>query len=106
MKASAFRSLLGVLTVGACSVVNAQGLKLLETENQRLLYIDPATTYLAPYAARTFENSLIGQRKIFGYEPSEKVTVLLLDFTDYGNAGASPVPRNTVIVDVAPKSDR
>jgi hypothetical protein len=104
MKASVFRALLGVLTVGACSVVNAQGLNLLETEHQRLLYIDPATTYLAPYAARTFENSLIGQKKIFGYESSEKVTVLLLDFTDYGNAGASPVPRNTVIVDVAPKS--
>lgn len=104
MRAVAIGALLGSCALGQIHPACAQALSLLETDNQRLLYLDPATTYLAPYAARTFENSLRGQKAIFGYEPSEKVTVLLMDFSDYGNAGAIPLPRNTVLVDVAPKA--
>lgn len=81
-----------------------QALNVLQTDTLRLLYQDPATTYLVPHAARSFENSLRGQQAIFGYRPSEPVTVLMLDFSDSGNAGAIPLPRNTVLVDVAPKS--
>jgi hypothetical protein len=104
MHAPVMGLVLAVSAMGAWQSASAQGLSLLETENQRLLYLDPSTTYLVPYAAQTFENSLLGQKAIFGYEPSEKVTVLLMDFSDYGNAGAIPIPRNTVIVDVAPKA--
>lgn len=95
--------LLGICAAGFSQVAGAQQLSVLETDNQRLLYLDPSSTYLAPYAARTFENALRGHQKIFGYEPSEKVTVLLTDFTDSGNAGAIPLPRNIVMVDIAPK---
>ncbi|MEJ2516250.1 MAG: hypothetical protein P8102_13680 [Gammaproteobacteria bacterium] len=78
-------------------------LQFIETPDLRLLYLDPTETYLVPHVARSFENSLEGQRAIFGYEPTEKVTTLLVDFVDYGNAGAIPVPRNSVVVDIAPK---
>ncbi len=78
-------------------------LQFIETPDLRLLYVDPTETYLVPHVARSFENSLEGQRAIFGYEPTEKVTTLLVDFVDYGNAGAMPVPRNSVFVDIAPK---
>ena len=94
---------LGLCAAGLSQAAGAQQLSVLETENQRLLYLDPSSTYLAPYAARSFENALQGHKKIFGYEPSEKVTVLLTDFTDSGNAGAIPLPRNIVMVDIAPK---
>ena len=67
------------------------------------MYFDPDETYLAPYAARSFENSMRGQRKIFDFEPYDKVSVLLTDFVDNGGAGALPTPRNMVIVDVAPR---
>lgn len=98
------RPLFSAALLLALQPAHSQGLNLLETEQQRLLYIDPSTTYLVPYAARNVENSLLGQKAIFGYEPSEKITVLLMDFSDYGNAGAMPIPRNSVIVDVAPKA--
>lgn len=104
MRASVFLLLLGAVASGALPSAHAQSLSLLETEHQRLLYLDPASTYLVPHAARTFENSMRGQRAIFGYDPWEKVTVLLLDFSDYGNAGAYPLPRNSVFVDIAPKT--
>jgi hypothetical protein len=41
---------------------------------------------------------------LFEYTPSEKVTVLLQDFWDYGNAGASAVPNNFVSIGIAPLS--
>jgi len=94
---------LGICAAGLTPATVAQELSLLETENQRLLYLDPSTTYLVPYAARSFENALAGHKFIFGYEPWEKITVLLTDFSDSGNAAAIPIPRNIVMVDVAPK---
>ena len=76
----------------------------METSDLRLVYFDPVQTYLAPHAARSFQNSMLSQRSVFGYDPNEKATVLLNDFTDYGNAGALPLPRNAVIVDIAPRA--
>jgi len=40
--------------------------------------------------------------KVFGYEPDEKTTMLLVDFADYGNAAATAVPGNIVMLQVAP----
>ena len=93
-----------VFVVGVSPSVSAQGLGSLETNDLRLLYFDPSETYLAPYVARTFENTMIRQRSIFGYEPDEKITTLLVDFADYGNASAVAVPRNTLMLYVAPLS--
>jgi hypothetical protein len=104
MHARKLSALWVIAAVVAFQAAEAQGLSMLETKDQRLLYLDPATTYLAPYAARNVQNSLLGQKAIFGYQPSERVTVLLMDFSDSGNAGAIPIPRNSVIVDIAPKA--
>ena len=41
---------------------------------------------------------------MFGWEPSERTTVLLQDFADYGNAHAGAAPRGFLIFDVAPLS--
>ncbi len=88
----------------SCAAVQAEEFEmdLLETENLRLLYFDPLTTYLTPHVARSFENSIEFQRKIFGWEPYEKTTLMLKDFVDYGNAAALSSPRNLLWVDVAP----
>lgn len=75
-----------------------------ETENLRIIYQAPNQTYLAPYVARNFENSMLLQKKVFGYKPEEKVTILLTDFSDFGNAGANAVPYNTIVSEVSPMS--
>jgi hypothetical protein len=85
------------------SVAAAQ-LSTLETNELRLVYLQPLQSYLAPHVARCFHNSLATQRKLFGYESDEKITVILTDFADYGNAGAGAVPRNGVAVTIAPMS--
>jgi len=82
---------------------SAQGLDYLDTENMRLLYFSPGESYLVPYVAKSFENSMRSQHSIYGYEPYDRVSVLLTDFADHGNAGAFPVPRNQVLIDIAPR---
>ncbi|RLC56239.1 MAG: hypothetical protein DRI30_06195, partial [Chloroflexi bacterium] len=88
--------------LSACPILHAAELSLIETADLRLLYFDPSETFLTPYVVRSFENSIKHQRRVFDYEPSEKITVLLTDFADYGNAGAIAVPRNALLVDIAP----
>ena len=79
-------------------------LSTLETKDLTLLYIDPVQTYLTPYLARAFENSLAFHEKNLHWKPWEPVTILLKDFSDYGNAAALGSPSDMVLLDVAPLS--
>ncbi|MDB5430464.1 MAG: hypothetical protein JWP35_1580 [Caulobacter sp.] len=76
----------------------------LETADLSLLYFDPTETYLTPYIARSFENAMVFQKRVFGWEPWDKTTVLLKDFGDYGNAAARSSPNNALLIDIAPLS--
>ena len=75
-----------------------------ESEDLRLLYFDPPQTYLTPHVTRSFYNSLEFQKQIFDWTPWDKTTVLLKDFSDYGNAAARSSPNNALMIDVAPLS--
>ena len=86
------------------SSAGAFELDKLETEDLRLLYFDPFQTYLVPNVTRSFHNSLEFQKYIFNWTPYEETTILLKDFSDYGNAGAAVSPVNAVSVDIAPPS--
>jgi WD40-like Beta Propeller Repeat len=72
------------------------------TPGLRLLYIDGSEAFLVPHTTRTALNSLGFQKKLFGFDPHEDVTVLLVDLSDKGNAGASTVPNDLVTVQIAP----
>ena len=79
-------------------------LSTLETPDLTLLYIDPVQTYLTPYLGRAFENALAFHEREFHWRPWERTTVLLKDFSDYGNAAALGSPSNMILLDVAPLS--
>ena len=74
------------------------------TKDMCLIFPDPTLSYLAPHAVRTFANSIAWQRRVFGWVPYEPTTVLLKDFSDYGNASAGASPRNAMTFDIAPLS--
>lgn len=74
----------------------------LSTANLDLIYFDPPETYLTPYVARAYENALAFHREMFDWEPWDRSTVLLKDFSDYGNAAARSSPNNAVLFDIAP----
>jgi len=79
------------------------GMSYVETKDLRLVYFD-SLGYLAPHALRTFTNSLAWQRRMFGWVPSESITVLLTDFSDYGRAATWAAPRDTLFVEIEPLS--
>ena len=86
-------------------VPNAYGqlkFQSLETEYLRVVYYDEAHSYVLPHLARCFENSMGFYREFFGYTPTEKVTVLLQDFDDYGYAGTSTIPNNYITLGIEP----
>jgi hypothetical protein len=76
----------------------------IDTENLRLLYFEPAETYLTPYVGRSFENALAFHERMFDWTPWERTTLLLKDFSDYGNAAARSSPNNALLIDIAPLS--
>ncbi len=73
-----------------------------ETDDLRLIYVDPFQTYLVSHVGRCFTNSLSFEHTLLGYTPTQKITVLLNDFSDMGNASATAVPRNSLAVQLAP----
>jgi hypothetical protein len=85
-----------------CSTTALSQIYVRETENLRLITLDRAHAYLVPHAAASFENSLKFHRTLFQYTPTEKVTVLLHDFNDYGTGGTNTIPWNFLSIGVEP----
>ena len=79
-------------------------LRAIETPDLRLVYFDPTESFLVPHAGRTFLNSLAFQKRLFDFRPARPITVLLADFSDAGNAGATVVPYDLVMSQVSPFS--
>lgn len=97
----------GLLTILVGSyVVQAEPFEMdvVETNDLRLLYLDPFQTHLVPHVVRNFHNSLEFQKRVFDWQPRERATVILTDLSDYGNAGAGASPFNGVSVYIAPAS--
>ena len=74
----------------------------IETDDLRLIYNEFTQSFLASHVGRCFENAMEFYRVVFGYEPSERVTIFLDDAMDYNNAAAWSAPRNTLWVQIAP----
>ena len=77
-------------------------LATIETRDLRLVYPSGALSSISPYVAQCFENSMNFHRKLWGYTPAERVTVMLDDAGDYLNAGVSTTPTNNMSFSVAP----
>ncbi|MFN7917783.1 MAG: hypothetical protein U0Q55_20720 [Vicinamibacterales bacterium] len=95
---------LGLLLTLACAVDARAQFTAAETTDASVLYVDGLQSFIAPYAQRTVENALAFHRKLFDYTPRERMTVLLTDFSDSGNASAETVPHNFVTARLAPIS--
>jgi hypothetical protein len=80
----------------------AQHLDSRRTRDLDLVYYDKAHEYLSYHLARSFENSLAFDKKLFGYTPSEPVVILMQDFGDYGHGGTSTVPWNYISIGIEP----
>ena len=82
----------------------AAQLSKVETADVRIVYIEGSESYLVPHATRAFLNALDFARRQFKFEPYDPISVLLVDFSDSGNAAAGTVPRNIMSLQIAPLS--
>ncbi|MEJ2614971.1 MAG: hypothetical protein P8Z35_08435, partial [Ignavibacteriaceae bacterium] len=72
------------------------------TRDMRLIYNGEASKYLVNYAGQCFENALKFNSKLYDYHSDEKTTVLMYDLNDFGNAGTGTIPRNHIVLSIAP----
>ncbi len=93
--------LLGVLT-GSAGLSFGAGFRTIETSDYRVVYYGDGSGHLAPWVARCTRNALAFQRRLFDYRPSEPVTILLHDLSDYQQAAAGTTPFNSVVLSMAP----
>jgi hypothetical protein len=91
-----------LLAVAAGATDSHAQLTSTETSNLTLVYLHPTQSFIVPHVGRSFENAFAFHRKLFDFKPEEKVTVLLTDFSDAGNASADAVPRDLVSLRIAP----
>jgi hypothetical protein len=104
MRAGIIRTLVVFLLAAGVSSPSFAQLTSTETKDASLVYVEPLQSFIVPHLGRSFVNSLEFHRKLFDFTPSERMTVLLTDFSDVGNAGADAVPRDFVTVRIAPLS--
>ena len=88
---------------GEAEQENSLGMSFIDTPDAQLIWFEPLD-YLAPHVIRTYTNSLGWQRRMLGWQPSERTTLLLKDQSDYGTVAAGTMPRNRLTFDVAPIS--
>ena len=74
------------------------------SEHIEILYYSPAHEYLVTHLIRSYENALNFEKTLFHFTPSQKLSVLLEDFGDYGHGAAGTVPTNFIDVGLAPFS--
>src|SRR6188472_3588123 len=86
----------------SCATPCVAQLTSVETNDLDLVYLEPVQSFLAPHVGRSFENAIRFHENLFHYKSKEKITVLLTDFSDAGNAAADAVPRNKVSLRIAP----
>jgi WD40 repeat protein len=91
---------LGSLMVAATASAQLQSL---QTANLDLVYYG-VEKYLTTHVARCFEDALQQDRKLLDWTPSERVTIFLNDFGDTGNAAATAIPVNRIVVTIEPFS--
>lgn len=73
-----------------------------DTKDMRLIYTGEASKYLVKYVGQCFENALKVNSELFNYHSDEKITVLVYDLNDFGNAGTGTIPRNHIVLSIAP----
>jgi hypothetical protein len=73
-----------------------------KTNDVELLYYHYGHEYLINHTLRSYTNALQFHKNLFGYQLWEPVTLIMQDFGDFGNAGASAVPTNAILMGIAP----
>jgi hypothetical protein len=77
-------------------------IKMQRSPNLHLLYLTKEHEFIISHVVRSFDNALSMHKRLFGFTPTEPVTVLVQQFGDVGNGAATAVPRNFINIGISP----
>jgi hypothetical protein len=103
------RGSLGLAAVFAVALGSSQparaDLLFVDTDQLRVVYYDPAETYLVPHTVQSLLSGLSIHERLFDYTPDGKINVWLRDFSDRSNANARAAPKNRIFFDISAWND-
>jgi hypothetical protein len=67
-----------------------------------LVYYNQAHSFVVSHLARCYSATMGFYQTFFDYRPSEPVSLFLQDYSDWGNGGATAVPKNLVFLELSP----
>ena len=76
--------------------------KKIESNDFNVISLNPQFDYVLKHAIRCTHNALDFHRNLFDYNPREKIFVMFQDFGDYGNGGATSLPKNLISTCISP----
>jgi hypothetical protein len=92
---------LGLLVVSTAAA-SRQTLLSFKAPGLNLVYYSETHSYVISHLARSYENTMAFYKNFFDYRPSENTSLFLQDFSDWGNGGATAVPKNLVFLELSP----
>ena len=78
--------------------------EVFQSKDAKIIHYDPRKSFILPYTVRCFDNALDFHKRLFDYEPTGEITIVLDDFRDYGNALTSAAPFNLINIGLSPFS--
>jgi len=72
-----------------------------ESEHFKIIYRD-AHSHLVNHLLSSAENSLAQLKKLFNYQPKEKIIINTYDVSDYGFGATTTVPENYIRIEIEP----
>ena len=72
-----------------------------ESKNFKIIYRD-SHAHLVNHLLSSAENSLIQLKKIFNYNPSEKIIINTYDVSDFGFGATTTLPENYIRIEIEP----
>ncbi|MAU64030.1 MAG: hypothetical protein CMC38_06805 [Flavobacteriaceae bacterium] len=74
----------------------------IETKDFDVVSLNPQFNFVLKHAIRCSHNALDFHKDLFDYDPKEKIFVMFQDFGDYGNGGATSLPKNLIFTCISP----
>ena len=82
-----------------CSLPARADSQFVETDQLRVVYYDPAETYLVPHTVQSLLSALTVHERLFDYRPDGKINIWLKDFSDLANANARAAFEQLVVLE-------
>ncbi len=96
------KALIGLFLFIGISDKAVSQFKAVHTDDLNLIYYNFGHEYLLNHTIRSYTNALRFHQEKFQYHLTEPVTVIMSDFGDFAQGGASAVPSNVILMGIAP----